>query len=461
MLSPRDRLLAALFGFQLLVAAVLGGFLVSGLNKDNNKPVSVTQVPGGSVGAVPTTTLTAAPTAGTQGTRGTQGSTVTTTGGPAAVGPTVAPPQADTSKLAAGAPIKVGAVVSQTGAINFASSAQATKAYFDMVNRAGGVNGHKIVLDLRDDQLDAPRGKSQAQQMLAEGVFAFTGWNAPNTENGIVPFLEQNKVPLIGGYGERAEYHSSYSYIFSASYGHYGYEMGQFLAEQGVKKPGLVYISNNEATADANLVKAFKAGFASKGVTLSDNDVVSEDVTHSSYDDLVTQFRLDGVDGFASLLDQTAYNRLLQAQARQSYYPKHAADSLFVDPSVQQSSATDGVFVATDYEFIDGGGPEVQKYVSTVKAAYGSRAQINYFGEQGWVDAAVFVAAVKSLGDNVTRANLLKVMDSLNGKGGFGFTSDLQFAPGNRDINRCIKFGKVASGHVTRVTGWRCDGQPF
>jgi ABC-type branched-subunit amino acid transport system substrate-binding protein len=360
LLSPRDRLLAALFGFQLLVAAVLGGFLVHGLRKDTNTPVAVTQVPGGNVGAVPTTSASAAATTGPQGTRGTQGSTVTTTAGPAAAGPTVAPAQADASKLAAGAPIKVGAVVSQTGAINVASSAQATKAYFDMVNRAGGVNGHKIVLDLRDDQLDAPRGKSQAQQMLAEGVFAFTGWNAPNTENGIVPFLEQNKVPLIGGYGERAEYHSSYSYIFSASYGHYGYEMGQFLAEQGVKKPGLVYISNNEATADANLVKAFKAGFKSKGVTLSDSDVVAEDVTHSSYDDLVTQFRLDGVDGFASLLDQTAYNRLNQAQDRQAYHPKHVASPLFVDPTVRQSSNTEGTLVASDYDFIEGGGPAVQ-----------------------------------------------------------------------------------------------------
>ncbi len=463
MLSPRDRLLAALFAFQLAVATVLGVYLVKGLRKDTAKTPTITQVQGnGGGGAVAGPSASAGPSAapGTSAKPGSQGTTVVTTSGPQS-GPTVPPAKADNQKLAAGAPIKVGAVVSQTGAINFASSAQATKAYFDMVNRAGGVNGHKIVLDLRDDQLDAPRGKSQAQQMLANGVFAFTGWNAPNTENGIVPFLEQNKIPLIGGYGERAEYHSSYSYIFSASYGHYGFQMGSYLAEQGVKKPGLVYISNNEATADANLVKAFKAGFASKGVTLSDSDVVAEDVTHSSYDDLVTQFRLDGVDGFASLLDQTAYNRLLQAQARQSYFPKHAADSLFVDPSVKQSSQTDGVFVATDYEFIDGGNAEVQKYVSTVRAAYGSRAQINYFGEQGWVDAAVFVAAVKAMGTNITRANLLKVMDSLDGKGGFGFTSDLQFSPGNRDINHCIKFGKVTSGKVTRVTDWRCDGQPF
>ncbi|MCW2598210.1 MAG: transporter permease [Frankiales bacterium] len=459
MLNARDRLLAALFALQLLVVAVLGGYLIHALGKGDPRPVAVQQVPGT---VQPTSAASAGASAGpvSSAPAGTAGRTVTTvTGGGGNTA--VTPGNADTNKLAAGAPIKVGAVVTQTGSINFASSAQATKAYFDRVNRAGGVNGHKIVLDLRDDQLDAPRGRAQAQQMLAEGVFAFVGWNAPNSENDITSFLEQNKIPLIGAYGTQAEYHSPYAYAFSASYGHYGFQMGSYLAEQGVKKPGLVYIANNNAKADAALVAAFKAGFKSKGVTLSDSDIVSEDVTHASYDDVVTQFRLDGVDGFASLLDQTAYNRLLQAQDRQAYHPKHAADSLFVDPSVTQSKTTDGVFVASDYDFIDGGGAPVQDYVSTVKAAYGSRAEINYFGEQGWVDAAVFVAAVKAMGANITRANLLSVMDKLNGKGGFGFTSDLSFGPGVRDINRCVKFGKVVGGRVTRVTNWRCDGQPF
>ncbi|MGZ6827361.1 MAG: ABC transporter substrate-binding protein [Mycobacteriales bacterium] len=464
MLSPRDRLLAALFAFQLLVAAVLGGVLVHALGKDDRRPVALQQAPP-AAGAAPVATAAAtavpqATAAGSTGTSGTAARTVTTvTGGSS--GAVVAQGSADTSRIAPGAPIRVGAVVSQTGPINFASSAQATKAYFDRVNRQGGVNGHKIVLDLRDDQLDATRGKSQAQQLLAEGVFAMAGWNAPNTEGDITGFLERNRIPLIGAYGQQAEYHSPYAYAFSASYGHYGFQMGSWLAEQGVKKPGLVYLSNNNPDADKKLVAAFKAGFASKGVTLSDSDVLSEDVTHPSYDDVVAQFRLDGVDGFASLLDQTAYNRLLQSQDRQAYHPKHAADSLFLDPSVAQSTSTDGVFVATDYDFIPGGGPAVQDYVSTVKAAYGSKAQINYFGEQGWVDAAVFVAAVKAMGTDITRANLLKVMDSLDGKGGFGFTSDLAFGPGVRDINRCIEFGKVVGGTVTRLTGWRCDGQPF
>ncbi|MCU1591699.1 MAG: hypothetical protein JWP11_2955, partial [Frankiales bacterium] len=222
-MSSRDRLLAAMFALQLAVAAVLGGYLVHAL-RDTSQTTTLTQAPpGGQVGSAPSGT----PSPAASGSAGTASrTTTTTTAGKGSSSAVTGPAPADTKVVAAGAPIKVGAIVTQTGAINFASSAQATKAYFDMVNRAGGVNGHKIVLDMRDDQLDPARGRQQAQQLLAAGVFAFTGWNAPLTENGITPFLEQNRIPLIGGYGEQEEYHSPYAYAFSATYGHFGYQMG-------------------------------------------------------------------------------------------------------------------------------------------------------------------------------------------------------------------------------------------
>ncbi len=470
-MSTRDRWLAGLFAFQLLVAAVLGVVLIDALDTPSTSTVvtsapAATQAPGavplssgaptpGRAGTIPGTTGTAAKP-------GTAGTTTTTTGqgGPRGGG-TVSAPTGSTKAVAQGAPIKVGTIVTQTGAINFASSAQATKAYFDLVNRQGGVNGHQIQLDLRDDKLDSARGRQQAQQLVDSGVFAFTGWRAPLTENGITGFLEKNKIPLIGGYGEQEEYHSPYAYLFSASYGHYGFQMARYLADQGIKHPGLLYITNNSATADGGLEKAFKDGFASKGLTLASGDIVVVDPTKPSYDDVVTQFQLSGVDGMATLLDQTAYNRLTQSQQRQGYTPKHAASPLFAAPTVKQSATTEGTFVATDYEFVEGGGPAVQEYASAVKAAYGASAQIDYFGEQGWVDAKVFVEAIRTLGDTITRDGLLKAMDSLSGKGGFGFTSDLAFGPGVRDLNRCVKFGKVVTGKVTRVTDWRCDEQPF
>jgi len=361
-----------------------------------------------------------------------------------------------------GAPIKVGAIVSQTGAINFAASAQGTKAYIDMVNRAGGVNGHKIQLDLRDDQLDATRGKAQAQQLLSEGVFAFMGWQAPLTEAGITPVLAQNKIPLVGAYGVGAEYHSPWAYSFQSH--HYGYEMGRFLGlEPKVKHPGVIFIANGSAAVNAAQVKAFTAGVASTGKTLKSGDIRQPDVTQASYDDIVTQMRLNGVDGIATLIDQTAYNRLQQAFDRQSYHPVHVADPLFTDPTVTQSSSTNGTLVASDFATLDQGGPDVQQYVRTVKAAFGSRAQISYIGQGGWLSAQVFVEAVRRMGDTITRDNLLKAMNSLPSDVGGDFTPQgMHFgSTQEHDPNQCLHLSKVVDGRLTAYKDFSCDTKSF
>ncbi len=239
--------------------------------------------------------------------------------------------------------------------------------------------------------------------------------------------------------------------------------MGSWLAEQGVKKPGVIFITNNSASADDGLVAGFRAGFKTKGVTLSSDHIVVVDPTKASYDDTVTTFKLDGVDGMASVIDQTAYNRLEQAQARQAYRPLHIAVPLFARPHGEAARGADGTFVASDFEFVQGGPPPVALYEKTVRAAYGAKAQINYIGQQGWLNALVFTEALRRMGDDITRDNLLRTMNSLPTDLG-GFTSALAFGPyrnDTRDLNRCLKIGKLVGGKVTRLTGWRCDEQPF
>ena len=458
MLSNRDRLLAALFGAQLLALAVFGLVLVNGMPFSSTSTTRTVYVGGAgpAVTGVPSAVATSSGSAGTPGR-----TTTSVVGG----GSTAAPVQADNAgagTVKRGAPIKVGAIVSQTGAINFAASAQGTKAYIDMVNRAGGVNGHLIQLDLRDDQLDATRGRSQAQQLLSQGVFCFMGWQAPQTEATIVPFLAQNRIPLIGDYGVGAEYHSPWSYPFQSH--HYGYEMGRFLAlESKVTHPGVVFISNSSAAVNDAQVRAFTAGVASAGKTLRSGDIRQVDVTQASYDDVVTALRLNGVDGVATLIDQTAYNRLQQSFDRQSYHPVHVADPLFTDPTVVQSKSTDGTLVASDFTSTDLGGADVQEYVRTVKAAFGSKAQISYIGEAGWLDAKVFVEALRRMGDTITRDNLLKVMNSLPGTVGGGFTPQgLHFGPGSdHDINQCLNLTRVVSGRLTSYKPFSCDARSF
>lgn len=454
MISSRDRILAALFALQLVAAAVFGAVLVHGLGHED-KAQLVTAGPSGDA-ASPLPSTSASPAAGSTGTAAR--TTTTTTGGKAGSdGTSVA--GTSTTVVAKGAPIRVGSIVTQTGAINFVASAQGTKAYLDRVNAKGGVNGHKIVLDLRDDQLDAARGKAQARQLLSSGVFAFAAWQAPLTEGDIVPFLEQNKMPLIGAYGVGQEYHSPYAYSFQSH--HYGYEMGRFLAsEPKVTHPGAIFISGN-AAANAAQVKAITAGVKAGGKSIASGDIVQVDVTKASYDDVVTQFKLGGVDGFLTIIDQTAYNRLQQALDRQSYHPVHVADPLFTDPTVRQGATTEGTLVASDFEFLETGGPEVQEYAAAVRKQFGARAQVSYLGIAGWFSAKVLVDALQRMGNDISRANLLKTMDSLPPTVGKGFTAPLTFQPGGHDINQCLKLGKVSSGKVSPYKDFACDKENF
>jgi branched-chain amino acid transport system substrate-binding protein len=464
-ITGRDRLLAGLFALQLVAAAAFGLVLVNGLGESTQTVVSGSA--GGSVALVdPAASASAAATAvaGSAGTAGTAGSvgTTTTTGGTEAAGPAAAGgPAASAAKVAKGAPIKIGSIVTQTGAINFAASAQGTKAYLDRVNKQGGINGHKIVLDLRDDQLDAPRGRQQAQQLLADGVFAFAGWQAPLTEQDIVPFLEANKIPLIGGYGTRPEYKSPYAYIFQS--GHYGYEMGRFLAqEKEVTRPGVIFIGGAEAANSAQR-QAYKDGVRAGGKTLRDEDIQVVDVTKASYDDVVTQFRLSGVDGIATLIDQTAYNRLQQSMDRQSYRPVHVADPLFVDPTVRQGSTTEGTLVASDLAFVNAKNADVQDYVKTVRAQFGSKAQISYLGLAGWLSARILAEAIERMGDDITRVNLMKVMSSLPANVAGQLTPPLRFGPPKpgHDLNRCLQLGRVKGGDVVPYKPYACDDKTY
>lgn len=457
MLSSRDRLLAALFAFQLLAATVFGAVLVKGLHDNKGTTAQVisdtTGANGGQVvgpsGSVVVPSGSLAP-----------GATV----GPAVgVGPATAGvgPAVSVAEVKAGAPIKIGVLVTQTGAINFAPSAQGTKAYIDRVNAAGGVNGHQIQLTIMDDQLDQARGQSAAQRMLADGVLAFAAWNAPNTENQIVPFLERNKIPLIGAYGEYAEYHSQYAYAFTDAYSHFGWQMARYLNSLGVKNPGMVYIDNGEAHANAGLERGFRDGWKSVGGgTVPNGNFFVEQPTQPTYDNVVTSLQLNRVDGIATILDQTAYNRLQQAQDRHAYRPIHIADPLFPDPAVKKTSSNEGTYVVTDIEFIDTGGPEVADYVKTVRAQFGADTPTNWVGEVGWLDAKVLVEALRSLGNKITRTGLMNAVDSMKPTG-FGFTYPMRFGPGAHDMNRCLKFGKMTQGKVVQTRDWACDNTPF
>ena len=94
--------------------------------------------------------------------------------------------------------ITVGTHQPLTGpaAPGYSKISAATKAYFDFVNAAGGVNGRKIVYDIMDDGYNPATTQTDVRKLvLSDHVFAILNGLGTPTHTGVLDFLKTNKVP--------------------------------------------------------------------------------------------------------------------------------------------------------------------------------------------------------------------------------------------------------------------------
>ncbi len=72
------------------------------------------------------------------------------------------------------------------------------QAYFDQVNAKGGVHGRKLVLETLDDGYEADKTLANTKRFISEGkVFALVGYRGTSHVAGVVPLLNEAKLPLI------------------------------------------------------------------------------------------------------------------------------------------------------------------------------------------------------------------------------------------------------------------------
>lgn len=99
-------------------------------------------------------------------------------------------------------PIQLGAVSTVTGPVDFSAGPNATAAYFDALNAAGGINGCKIAFEIADDRGD-PLVATQAARNLIDNkkVVAMVG-SASLLDCGVNAALYQrSNVLSVSGLG--------------------------------------------------------------------------------------------------------------------------------------------------------------------------------------------------------------------------------------------------------------------
>ncbi len=107
--------------------------------------------------------------------------------------------------------ISIGQVADFSGPLAGAvkEGTEAVRAYFDKVNKAGGVNGRKLVLHSEDDGYDPKKTVAQARALIeSKKVLALILGRGTANAEAIMPLLLEKRVPMVGFAGGSVAMHT-------------------------------------------------------------------------------------------------------------------------------------------------------------------------------------------------------------------------------------------------------------
>lgn len=349
-------------------------------------------------------------------------------------------------------------------------SVTAMKAVRDKINRAGGICGRLLELNVVNDSFNASNGQTKIKNFIAEGYFAMPV--VPSAE-GLGAAIEAGDIsaagiPVIGTDGMRKEQYND-PWVFPVAsatvtamrvMAKYGY------ADKGARTFAIVYDDKYKFGKEGK--DAFVAQVQALGGTVVIEQALNP--ADSSYATQAGAFNTkcgeNKCDMVAMLLlpdtaakwmaRQPALGRVYTAGAQTLFTNRFAQDC------VQAAGVRcDGIAVWTGYNPPIGpiaSKPGVAQYVNDVKALDPGIDVNNQFLEGAYLGMSVFVDALKKVGPNLTRSKLQEVMNGLD------YTTDLastlSWRPGDHAANvRSQSFSMVVSQGT--FNGWRDDGTGF
>lgn len=313
--------------------------------------------------------------------------------------------------------ILIGSCSALEGPSHFLGTETVTgaKAYFAMINDAGGVDGRKLKLISYDDSYDPAKTEACFNHLMEQKVFALGFFVGTPTAVKYVPMAESNKVPLVGLFtGAQTLYTPLRHWVVNVRASYFDETREQIDGMWGTlsyKRIGVIYPEDAFGTA---VLEGVKAALKAHG---------AEPVAVGTYQRQTAQ-----VGGAIDAVKAANPNAVVVVGPSNTVAPilkqSHAKgwNPLFLTVS----------FVGTD-ELIHEAGPDAEGmvitqvvppyYLTDFKTValyrreltkYFPSAQPNFVSLEGFVDAMVLVEGLKKAGKDLTREGLIRGIESIH-----------------------------------------------
>jgi len=329
--------------------------------------------------------------------------------------------------------ITVASLATSSGALSsgFVDLIYGVKAYLDMVNAHGGVDGRKIIWSkVADDQASPTTDEIQARNLVEQDhVFAIVGVATPFFESG--PYLASTGTPTFGYLVEGGW--NKYPNLFGA----YGSEIG-YNTRAGV----LTYVAHEEhAQSVAVLAYGFVATSkdacqaAATGMKRNGVNVAYQDLDMTYLEDPtsdVEQMAAHHTDLVLTCLDGPEDLSIAESLHQYGVNAKEIWENGYDRATVRQNAAalSGDLFYLQHVPFeavqeFPGKYPSMAQYIATMNK-YEPTWTYDDISFQGWVNAELFVAGLRAVGRDLTQQKLVNAINKMT-----DFTAGGLIAPVN------------------------------
>jgi branched-chain amino acid transport system substrate-binding protein len=333
--------------------------------------------------------------------------------------------------------VKAGAICSLSGLLDTYRCPGAA-AYVQRLNDQGGVNGRKIKLILVDDQFDPSKHAALARRLFEqEGVFAFVSSQAPLSIHGISQYVRDRKIPVVGGdMSDVGDTWGVNPYFVPQSYieGQFGGAISATYAlrnENCTKIGGLAW-NVPQATSWTD---AWRRTLEAAGRAFDYYAATS--LAETQFNSYIGEMKAKGIDcvtlGMSgSSLVQFSKQAYQQGFNAKRFYPMPPYDPAYVSAT---GPAGVGTFATLAHTPFESDTKQVRQFFADMKT-YQPRTLPNSYAMLAYAAADLFREAIARMGDNLTRANLLVTLESMQGYDG-GLVPPITIGPGPKPGGRC------------------------
>ena len=308
------------------------------------------------------------------------------------------------------------------------------QAWSKSTNDRGGLGGHPVRLLVGDDAGDPARHRALLQDFVErQGAVAFVASFAPLTGAAGIDYLNQKRVPTIGGllidpwfatsamhfsHGAAAD---NYSYISVASVAK--------LLPADERSVGIITATEAQSSREAG------DEWARHGETVGLRVVYKAhaSIAQPDFTAECLSAQRAGAKTLILGIDGNSVRRIASSCARQGYRPRISAPVATVEPSVSKDANLQTFLGATpvlpwflNREFMD------------MMKRYAPSATPGDVAMEGWVTARIMERIAAQLPARPTSASILELLWSVNGDTLGGLTQPLHFQRDKPNIqNRC------------------------